>query len=144
VRPSRPLEWGALMRRITRHTDNASGDQTRLVTTRTRTERANRAELLRLIQYLYGRGWTLRKQIRHDLAIKDDALRALVRYSNGLILSSSALGYRLTTETPVAEAGHAVAELLSRANQLRLRASEIQRVMYRPRHDGLDGIGGVL
>lgn len=113
--------------------------QARLVSMRPRSERADRRELLRLINYLYDRGWTLRKQIRHDLGIKDDALRALVRYSNGLILSSSALGYRLTTQTPAGEANHAVSELLSRASQLKLRASEIQRVIYRARPDGLDG-----
>lgn len=130
------------MRRIARREHNSSTEQPRLVDSRPRAERANRTELLRLISYLYGRGWTLRKHIRHDLNIKDDALRALVRYSNGAILSSSALGYRLTSETPVAEAGHAVAELLSRANQLRLRASEIQRVMYRPRRSDASALGG--
>ena len=121
------------MQSLTENTPARAIDGARLIRLRPRSERANQRELLRLVNYLFGRGWTLRRDIRRDLGIKDDPLRALVRYSNGLILSSSALGYRLTTETPVAEANHAVAELLSRSNQLRLRASEIQRVIYMPR-----------
>lgn len=113
--------------------ESIKGAPSRLVDTRPRAERANRGELRRLIAYLRGRGWTLRRQIRQDLQIKDDPLRALVRYSCGQIVSSSSLGYCLTTEAAVADANHSVAELISRANALKLRASEIQRVIYRPR-----------
>lgn len=61
--------------------ESMPGAPSRLVDTRPRAERANRDELRRLLDYLRGRGWTLRRQIRHDLQIKDDPLRALVRAS---------------------------------------------------------------
>jgi hypothetical protein len=110
-----------------------SQSQPRLLSTRPRAERANRRELIRLLNYLAGRGWTLRKFIRADLGIKDDALRALVRYSDGQIVSSSSLGYCRVDEVTISEGWHACAELMSRAASLKLRAAEIQRRMYRPR-----------
>lgn len=100
-----------------------------LIALRPRAERANQHDLAALKHYLRGRGWTKRRDICAALGLKDDALRALARYSDGAITSSSARGYILTDEASVSEARHSVAELLSRSQQLRLRAGEIIRAV---------------
>jgi hypothetical protein len=106
-----------------------------MITLRPRASRANPQDLAALKGFLRGRGWTKRREICSALGFKDDALRALARYSDGAITSSSTRGYILTDEATTAEARHSVAELLSRANQLRLRAGEIIRAVH-GRRDG--------
>lgn len=104
--------------------------QARLVATRSRDERANPDLLGRLIAHLRGRGWVHRRQLRTDLNLTDDALRALARYSRGEVIGSSARGYGLTREVPVGDVHAVIAESLSRSKQLRARVSEIFRVLH--------------
>lgn len=103
--------------------------QPRLVSTRTRAERANPDLLGRLVAVLQGRGWVHRRQLRIDLGVSDDVLRALARYSAGEVVGSSAKGYALTREAPLEDVHRVIAEMLSRSKELRARVAEVFRVL---------------
>lgn len=108
--------------------------QPRLVPLRPRSERANAAMVARLMAHLDGRGWVHRRQLRTELGISDDALRALARYSSGEVIGSSAHGYGLTRQLPLGDVHRVIAETLSRSKQLRARVSEVLQVLHgRPR-----------
>lgn len=113
--------------------------QARLLSTRPRRERANRALVERLVSHLHGRGWVHRRQLRTELDISDDALRALARYSNGEVIGSSSRGYCLTRQASVEDVGAVVGEWLSRSKQLRARVAEVLQVLHgRQRVSGAD------
>lgn len=108
--------------------------QPRLVATRSRSEHANREAVARLIAHLHGRRWVHRRQLRAELDISDDLLRALARYSRGEVIGSSSRGYGLTREVPVEDVHAVIAESLSRSKELRARVSEVLQVLHgRPR-----------
>lgn len=115
------------MRRIPH--DAAQG---RLVATRTRAERVNPDLQARLIEQLRGRGWVHRGQLRTELGLSDDLLRALARFSGGEVIGSSSRGgYGLVTELPVADVHAWVGETRSRAKELNSRVAEVYRVLNR-------------
>lgn len=133
--------------------DAGGPSQARLVPTRSRSERADPDLLARLVSCLHGRGWVHRRELRRELGLSDDSLRALARYSVGEVVGSSAKGYALTREAPVEDVHRVIAEMLSRSKELRARVAEVFRVLHgRPgakhwSNTGVapdsDGLGGV-
>lgn len=130
----------------------AALSQARLISTRSRSERANPVLVARLTGCLDGRGWVRRRELCAELGMSDDLLRSLARYSRGEIVGSSAKGYCLTRQASVEDVGAVVGEWLSRSKQLRARVSEVLQVMHGRPHvqtanttgveAGIDAIGG--
>lgn len=108
---------------------NDKVSQARLVATRSRDERANPDLLGRLIAHLRGRGWVHRRQLRTDLNLTDDALRALARYSGGAVIGSSSRGYGLVRGVPVEHVHAWISESRSRSKEINTRVAEVYRVL---------------
>lgn len=114
--------------------------QGRLVATRTRAERVNPDLQARLIELLRGRGWVHRGQLRTELGISDDLLRALARFSSGQVIGSSSRGgYGLVIELPSADVHAWVVETRSRAKELNRRVAEVYRVLNGRNVSAFDG-----
>lgn len=103
-------------------------EQARLVSIRSRRDKAHPDLLRRLKTALDGRGLVRRKVLCAELGVKDDALRAAARFSNGDVAGSSR-GYFLVQQVPPTISNRVVAGLLSRARELKARAAEIIAVI---------------